>query len=61
MMYHNYGETLSEVSCKERMKRDTIRYNRQLNNEISKLIDYQSTALEAAYFVKYYSRTKNYF
>jgi len=51
-MYHNYGETLSEVSCKERMKRDTIRYNRQLNKEISKLIDYQSTALEAAYFVK---------
>ncbi|XP_037730096.1 uncharacterized protein LOC119560626 isoform X1 [Drosophila subpulchrella] len=47
----------TEVSCKERMKKDTIRYNRQLNIEISKLIDYQSTALEAAYFVKMMSYT----
>ncbi|XP_016953824.1 uncharacterized protein LOC108027119 isoform X2 [Drosophila biarmipes] len=41
----------TEVSCKERLKKDTIRYNRQLNSEVSKLIDYQSNALEAVYFV----------
>ncbi|KAH8344207.1 hypothetical protein KR084_007933 [Drosophila pseudotakahashii] len=47
----------TEVSCKERLKKDTIRYNRQLKKEISKLIDYQNTALEAAYFVKVMSYT----
>ncbi|EDW55229.1 GM10958 [Drosophila sechellia] len=41
-----------EINCKERLKKDTVRYNNQLKNEISKLIDYQKNALEAAYFVK---------
>ncbi|XP_043652322.1 uncharacterized protein LOC122619435 isoform X3 [Drosophila teissieri] len=46
-----------EIDCKERLKKDTIRYNNQLMNEISNLIDYQKNALEAAYFVKVMSYT----
>ncbi|KAH8337432.1 hypothetical protein KR059_009823, partial [Drosophila kikkawai] len=46
-----------EVRCRERLMSDTIRYNRQLNTEISKLIEYQNTALEAAYFVRVMSYT----
>ncbi|KMZ02015.1 uncharacterized protein LOC6727084 [Drosophila simulans] len=46
-----------EINCKERLKKDTVRYNNQLKNEISKLIDYQKNALEAAYFVKVMSYT----
>ncbi|XP_017049119.1 uncharacterized protein LOC108093537 [Drosophila ficusphila] len=46
-----------EITCKARIITDTIRYNRQLNNEIDKLIEYQNTALEAAYFVRVMSYT----
>ncbi|KAH8281116.1 hypothetical protein KR054_011782 [Drosophila jambulina] len=46
-----------EVTCRERLMNDSIRYNRQFSNEISKLIEYQNTALEAAYFVRMMSYT----